>query len=204
MCALCGWVCCGGNTLLLFIIIFCLALVIWVQLSLCCCLFGGSVVWMGNSYYKPSVIKWLSVQLYNLISACYRSWVPTAGADSWCWCFFHECGLVCVCVCVRERERERVTGISEGCFADCALLPSLGSCTLILGGPWYNDGQPGLSCEVWNWVVICDLFLRSGEWGLHSALTGIHPLHITLKWWNYGVMYFLKTIIRHIIKHRHW
>ncbi len=27
---------------------------------------------------------------------------------------FHECGLECVCVCV--------TGISEGFFADCALM----------------------------------------------------------------------------------
>ncbi len=30
--------------------------------------------------------------------------MPTAGADSWCWCFFHECGLECVCVCVCMRS----------------------------------------------------------------------------------------------------
>ncbi len=65
MCALCGWVCCGGNTLL-FILIFCLALVIWVDFKSVLLFIWGSVVWIVNSsYYKPSVIKWLSVQVYK-------------------------------------------------------------------------------------------------------------------------------------------
>ncbi len=41
-----------------YLLLFCLALVIWVDFKSVLLLFGGSVVWMGNSsYYKPSVIK---------------------------------------------------------------------------------------------------------------------------------------------------
>ncbi len=42
--------------------------------------------------------------------------MPKARADSWCWCFFQECGLECVCV----------TGIKKG------VLPIVPCCQAIV------------------------------------------------------------------------
>ncbi len=107
-------------------------------------------MWVGNSSYcKPSVIEWpclfKCITWFLLVTGAEGQrlgWIPGVGVSftSAGWS-----GRVC------HRYKWRVF-CCVGRLCPYALLPSLVSCTLILGCPWWTRSRIVVFCEVWNWV----------------------------------------------------